>query len=152
VAQALLRATPRRTRGARPRWPEPRFPPEMVVAVKAIACELPGAPPLAVVVGRRDQALAPPELDFPRAPDFAAKAGRGLDLYARKFEWGRLRRPANTRSALTRRLRSKPASAAIPPPPPDRVGPCAWSPRTTAVVLGRISPLGTFTAPSSLDA
>lgn len=40
---------------------------------------------------RRDPALVPPVLDLPRDPDFAAKAGRVLDLYARTWQGEPLR-------------------------------------------------------------
>ena len=40
-----------------------------------------------MVVGGRDQALAAPLVDLPaRDPEFAAKAGRVLDLYARRWD------------------------------------------------------------------
>lgn len=38
-----------------------------------------------MAVGGRDQAVAPPFVDIPRDPEFAAKAGRVLDLYHRRF-------------------------------------------------------------------
>jgi DDE superfamily endonuclease len=95
------------------------FPPEQVAEVKAIACELPAAHgrPLSrfsrtelhrLVIERgvcdasastiwrwlHDDAIKPWQTRswiFPRDPDFAAKAGRVLDLYARVFEGKRLR-------------------------------------------------------------
>ena len=82
------------------------------MAIKALACELPaangvplarwhaGSRPsrhrtgyrrldlghhhLAVTLGRRHPSLAVAQLDLPRDPDFARKAGRVLDLYHRK--------------------------------------------------------------------
>jgi hypothetical protein len=95
------------------------FPPEQVAEVKAIACELPishGRPlgrfsrvelhRLAIERGVTDasaqtiwrwlheDAIKPWQTRswiFPRDPDFAFKAGRVLDLYARVFEGRRLR-------------------------------------------------------------
>jgi hypothetical protein len=94
------------------------FPPEQVAEVKAIACELPATHGLPLsrftrtelhrlVVERgvtdasastiwrwlHDDALKRWQQRswlFPRDPDFAAKAGRVLDLYARRFEGRRL--------------------------------------------------------------
>src|SRR5215831_14364756 len=87
----------------------PAFPPSLVVRVKALACELPhrlGLPLsrlslaeirrhvvsrtgcgdqrchlVAVAEQRCVAALATSQLDFPADPEFAAKAGRVLDLY-----------------------------------------------------------------------
>jgi len=95
------------------------FPPEQVAEVKAIACELPAAHgrPLGrfsrtelhrLVIERgvteasaqtiwrwlHEDAIKPWQTRswiFPRDPDFAAKAGRALDLYARVFDGKRLR-------------------------------------------------------------
>ncbi len=95
------------------------FPPQQVAEVKAIACELPvtcGLPlgrfsraelhrlviergvtdASATTIWRwlHDDAIKPWQTRswiFPRDPDFAAKAGRALDLYARVFEGKRLR-------------------------------------------------------------
>jgi transposase len=90
------------------------FPPEVVVAIKALACELPGtcgvplsrwhAPDLARAAVERGivasisgttvwrwlsaDAIRPWQHRswvFPRDPDFAEKAGRVLDLYQRRF-------------------------------------------------------------------
>ena len=94
------------------RW---SFPPEVVVAVKALACELPSrlgvplsrlhVPDIAAEVAARgivaeisgttiwrwlsEDAIRPWKQRswiFPRDPDFEAKAGRVLDLYARTWE------------------------------------------------------------------
>jgi hypothetical protein len=91
------------------------FPPEVVVAVKALACELPSrlgvplarlhVPDIAAEVVSRgitasisgttiwrwlsDDAIRPWRVRswiFPRDPGFEAKAGRVLDLYAREWE------------------------------------------------------------------
>ena len=95
------------------------FPPEQVAEVKAIACELPATCGLplsrftrtelhrlviergvtdasATTIWRwlHDAAIKPWQVRswlFPRDPDFACKAGRVLDLYARRFEGRRLR-------------------------------------------------------------
>ena len=102
-------------RAGRPR----RFPPQEVAEVKAIACELPATRGLPLskfsrvelhrlVIERgvtdasastiwrwlHEDAIKPWQTRswiFPRDPDFAAKAGRVLDLYDRVFEGKRLR-------------------------------------------------------------
>lgn len=102
-------------RAGRPR----RSPPEQVAEVKAIACELPATHGLplgrftrtelhrlviergvtdasATTIWRwlHDAAIKPWQVRswlFPRDPDFAPKAARVLDLYARRFEGRRLR-------------------------------------------------------------
>ena len=95
------------------------FPPQEVAEVKAIACELPRSHELPLsrfsrvelhrlVIERgvteawastiwrwlHEDAIKPwltRSWIFPRDPDFAEKAGRTLDLYARVFEGRRLR-------------------------------------------------------------
>ena len=95
------------------------FPPQQVAEVKAIACELPATHGLplgrfsrtelhrlviergvtdasATTIWRwlHEDAIKPWQTRswiFPRDPDFPAKAGRALDLYARVFEGKRLR-------------------------------------------------------------
>jgi hypothetical protein len=95
------------------------FPPQEVAEVKAIACELPRSHELPLsrfsrvelhrlVIERgvteasastiwrwlHEDAIKPWQVRswiFPRDPDFAEKAGRTLDLYARVFEGRRLR-------------------------------------------------------------
>ena len=95
------------------------FPPEQVAEVKAVACELPRSHDLPLsrfsrvelhrlVIERgvteasastiwrwlHDDAIKPWQTRswiFPRDPEFAEKAGRALDLYARIFEGKRLR-------------------------------------------------------------
>ena len=91
------------------------FPPEVIVAVKALACELPSrlgvplsrlhVPDIAAEVTERgivaevsgttiwrwlsEDAIRPWKQRswiFPRDPDFEAKAGRVLDLYARTWD------------------------------------------------------------------
>ena len=41
---------------------------------------------MALAARRRPSALVSPQLDLPSAPDFAPKAGRVLDLYARQWQ------------------------------------------------------------------
>ena len=95
------------------------FPPEQIAEVKAIACELPATHGLplgrftrtelhSLVIERgvteasastiwrwlHEDAIRPWQVRswlFMRDPDFAAKAGRVLDLYERRFEGRRLR-------------------------------------------------------------
>jgi len=98
----------------------PVFPPELVVAVKAIACELPArlglpfsrlhVPDIHAEVLRRGLVASTSDMTiwrwldedaikpwthrswiFPRDPDFEAKAARVLDLYAREFEGRKLK-------------------------------------------------------------
>jgi len=106
------------SRTSRARVARAVFPPEQVAEVKAIACELPATHGLPLsrftrtelhrlVVERgvcdasastiwrwlHDDALKPWQQRswlFPRDPDFAAKAGRVLDLYERRCEGRRL--------------------------------------------------------------
>jgi len=131
-------------------WIEPggtRFsPPEVVVAVKSIACELPAKlglpfsrlhiPDIRAEVIKRglvaqisgttiwrwlaEDAIKPwthRSWIFPRDPDFAAKAGRALDLYAREFEGRKLRRDefvisADEKTSIQARIRCHPSVAA----------------------------------------
>jgi hypothetical protein len=107
------------SRTSRARVARAVFPPQQVAEVKAIACELPATHGLPLsrfsrtelhrlVIERgvtdasastiwrwlHDDAIKPWQTRswiFPRDPDFAAKAGRALDLYARIFEGKRLR-------------------------------------------------------------
>jgi hypothetical protein len=126
------------------------FPPEVVVQVKALACELPatlGVPLsrlstadvarevqragiVASVSGKtiwrwlHDDAIRPWQHRtwiFPRDPLFAVKAGRILDLYARRWE-GRPLGPgdfvisSDEKTSIQARLRCHPST----PPGPDR--------------------------------
>ena len=84
---------------------------------------------------------------FPRDPDFSTKAGRVLDLYARKFEGERLG-PGEYVISSDEKTSSKPACAAIQPPPPGRAGPCVWSTNTPAAAPGPTWPPGMSTGPS----
>lgn len=131
-------------------WIEPdgtRFsPPEVVVAVKSIACELPAKlglpfsrlhiPDIRSEVIKRvlvaqisgttiwrwlaEDAIKPwthRSWIFPRDPDFAAKAGRVLDLYAREFEGRKLKRDeyvisADEKTSIQARIRCHPSVAA----------------------------------------
>lgn len=119
-----------------------------MVAVKAIACELPAqlglplsrlhVPDIRAQVIKRglvasisgttiwqwlsEDAIQPwrhRSWIFPRDPDFAAKAGRVLDLYARKFEGRRLRDgeyviSADEKTSIQARIRCHPTA---PPGP-----------------------------------
>ena len=116
VAQAVLPRAIARTAKSDPGRAAPRFfPPEVVVQVKAIACELPAT--LGVPLSRLSSADIVREAQrsgivatlsdrtvwrwlhedairpwqhrtwiFPRDPQFISKAGRILDLYARHWE------------------------------------------------------------------
>lgn len=124
------------------------FPPELVVAVKAIACELPaqlGLPlsrlhlaDIRAEVIRRglvasisgatiwqwltDDAIRPwrhRSWIFPRDPDFEAKAGRVLDLYARRFkgrplQLGEYVISADEKTSIQARIRCHPSRSARP--------------------------------------
>jgi hypothetical protein len=131
----------------------PSFPPSVVVQVKALACELPHRlqlplSRLSLSEIRREvitqglvaetsgatlwrwlsaDALRPwrhRSWIFPRDPDFAAKAGRILDLYDRLWQG----RPLNARefvisadekSSIQARRRKQPTLAPAPGPPPE---------------------------------
>ena len=124
------------------------FPPEVVVAVKALACELPSrlgvplsrlhVPDIAAEVVSRgivaeisgttiwrwlaEDAIKPWRVRswiFPRDPDFEAKAGRVLDLYAREWEGKPLRDDdyvisADEKTSIQARLRRHPSLPAAP--------------------------------------
>ncbi|HVD01420.1 MAG TPA: IS630 family transposase [Candidatus Dormibacteraeota bacterium] len=127
----------------------PRFsPPELVVAVKAIACELPSrlglpfsrlhVPDIQSEVLTRglvasisgstiwrwldEDAIKPwthRSWIFPRDPDFEAKAGRVLDLYAREYEGAELKPDefvisADEKTSIQARIRCHPTVAAAP--------------------------------------
>jgi hypothetical protein len=119
-----------------------------VVAVKAIACELPSqlglplarlhVPDIRAAVLRRglaasisgttiwqwlcENAIQPwrhRSWIFPRRPDFAVKAGRVLDLYARQFESHRLALgeyvlSADEKTSIQARIRCRPTAPARP--------------------------------------
>jgi len=128
------------------------FPPEVLVQVKALACERPAARDLplsrfscadialqaqrcgivAAISGTtvwrwlHEDAIRPWQHRcwiFPRDPDFAAKAGRILDLYARRWQGRRLRWDefvisADEKTSIQARVRKHPSS-------PTRPGRCA---------------------------
>lgn len=128
------------------------FPPEVLVQIKALACEPPAASDLplsryscaeiaheaersgivASISGTtvwrwlHEDAIRPwrhRSWIFPRDPDFAAKAGRILDLYARRWEGRRLRWDefvisADEKTSIQARVRMHPTS-------PTRPGRCA---------------------------
>ncbi len=116
---AFTSSASRGSRTCRARAARGVFPPEQIAEVKAIACELPAASGLplsrftrselhrlvlergvteasATTIWRwlHEDAIKPWQVRswlFMRDPDFAAKAARVLDLYARRFEGRRLR-------------------------------------------------------------
>ena len=124
------------------------FPPELVVQVKALACELPATRGLplsrlstadivreaqrAGIVARisdktvwrwlHEDAIRPWQHRtwiFPRDPDFAVKAGRILDLYARQYDGSPLATDefvisADEKTSIQARLRCHPST---PPQP-----------------------------------
>ena len=138
------------SRNARARADPGFFPPEVVVEVKALACELPAK--LGVPLSRLSTADIAREAEragivatvsdktvwrwlsedairpwyhrswiFPRDPDFAAKAGRILDLYAREWEGKPLEEDAfvisaDEKTSIQARIRKHPSS----PPRPGR--------------------------------
>jgi hypothetical protein len=128
---------------------DPRsFPPEVVVAVKALACELPcrlgvplsrlHVPDIATEVIERgivaeisgttiwrwlsEDAIRPwrqRSWIFPRDPDFEAKAGRVLDLYAGSWEAKALGKydyviSADEKTSIQARIRCHPTLASAP--------------------------------------
>lgn len=135
-------------RSAIVRAASPFFPPELVVAVKAIACALPAQLGLplsrlhvpdiqAEVINRglvasisgttiwqwlADDAIRPwrhRSWIFPRDPEFEPKAGRVLDLYARKFDGQRLKAGeyvlcSDEKTSIQARLRCHPTAPAGP--------------------------------------
>ena len=127
------------------------FPPEQVAEVKAIACELPRTHELPLsrfsrvelhrlVIERgvceasastiwrwlHEDAIKPWQTRswiFPRDPEFAEKAGRVLDLYARIFEGKRLRPDEFVISADEKtQLQALGRHHATVPPGPGRPG------------------------------
>ena len=87
---------------------------------------------------------------FPRDPDFAPKAGRILDLYARQWQGQPLQPDEFVISAD-----EKTSIQGAPPPasllcPSSRANPLAWNTNTTAVVPGPIWQHSTFTEPECL--
>lgn len=138
----------RDSKSARARVAPGSFPPELVVQIKAIACELPAtrALPLSrfsctdvarealrsgIVANISDttvwrwlheDAIRPWQHRtwiFPRDPDFANKAGRILDLYARYWQGKRLRwdefvLSTDEKTSIQARIRKYPSS---PPRP-----------------------------------
>ena len=146
-----------------------------MVAVKALACELPtkaGVPParwhcpdlartaveqgiVASISGTTiwrwlsADAIKPWQHRswiFPRDPDFATKAARVLDLYARRFDEAPLG-PDEYVISATRRPPSRPASASTPPPQPHRVGQRVSNTNTLAAAPWPTWPPGMCTAP-----
>jgi hypothetical protein len=144
----------RGSKNARARAALGSFPPELVVQIKALACELPATRGLPLSRFSRadivreaqacgivahlsgttvwrwlhEDAIRPWQHRtwiFPRDPQFALKAGRILDLYARRWEGQRLRRDefvlsTDEKTSIQARLRRHPT---LPPRPhrPARV-------------------------------
>lgn len=153
------------------------FPPDLVVQVKALACELPskhGRPLsrwsttdlvqevqqsglVASVSGStfwrwlHEDAIRPwyhRSWIFPRDPDFATKAGRVLDLYARQWQGNALKQDefgicADEKTSIQARRR-KHATQNCRPRTPMHV-----EHEYFAAVLGPISPRSTCTVPES---
>jgi hypothetical protein len=156
---------------------QPVFPPEVVVAVKAIACELPatlGMPLshlhvldvraevirqglVAEINGATiwrwlsEDAIRPwthRSWIFPRDPDFAAKAARVLDLYHRIWN----RRPLGPDEYVLSADEKTSIQARIrlhPTTPPQPAGPPEWNTDTREEERWPIWPPGTFTRPES---
>jgi len=160
-----------------PRPGRPRqFSPVQVAEVKALACELPATsniplarwscPDLAVEAARRGivasvststvrrwlaaDAIKPWQHRswiFPRDPDFAWKAGRVLDLYARCFDGAELGAAEYVLSA-DEKPGSKPGTGSIPADPPVPAGSrCGSSPSTAGTGPWPTSPPTTSTTP-----
>ena len=161
-----------RKRPGRPRV----FAAPIVAEVKAIACELPvtrGVPisrwslqelrtevigsglveaVSTTTLGRwlAEDAIKPWRYHswiFPRAPDFAAKASRVLDLYRRIFQGQLLGDDEHVLSA-DEKTQARRAAAAMRPGQQARRAVCAWSTNTTAVERWRIWPPGMSTTPT----
>src|SRR3981081_3128317 len=167
------------------------FPPDLVVQIKAWACELPATHGLplsrwstddlvrqvaqsglgASISGStlwrwlHDDAIRPwyhRSWIFPRDPDFATKAGRILDLYARQWQGVQLKEDefvisADEKTSIQARRRKQVTHAR--PPRPHTSHPhsvpaslCMLSTNTTAAALGPISPHWTSTRPESSSA
>jgi hypothetical protein len=136
------------SKNARARAAPGSFPPELVVQIKALACELPATRGLPLsrfscadivreaqhcgIVARisdttvwrwlHEDAIRPWQHRtwiFPRDPDFALKAGRILDLYAKQWEGKRLLPDefvlsADEKTSIQARIRKHPT---LPPRP-----------------------------------
>jgi hypothetical protein len=138
----------RDSKSARARDVPGSFPPELVVQIKAIACELPAARALplsrcscsdvarealrsGIVANISDttvwrwlheDAIRPWQHRtwiFPRDPDFALKAGRIVDLYARHWQgrglrWDEFVLCTDEKTSIQARIRKHPSSPARP--------------------------------------
>src|SRR6202521_421936 len=143
------------------------FPPQLVVEIKALACELPATRGLPLsrlstadivretqrcglvatisdkTVWRwlHEDAIRPWQHRtwiFPRDPEFGVKAGRILDLYARRYDGSALAPDefvisADEKTSIQARLRCHPST------PPQPRQPCAWSMSTSAAAPGPTS-------------
>ena len=85
---------------------------------------------------------------FPRDPDFAVKAARVLDLYARRFD-GTPLGPDDYVISADEKPPSRPASARTRRPHPRAADRCASSTSTPAAARWPTSPPGTSAAPRS---
>jgi hypothetical protein len=141
------------------------FPPEVVVQIKAVACELPST--LGLPLSRLSTADIVREVQrcgivasisnktvwrwlnedairpwqhrcwiFPRGPDFASKAGRILDLYARQWEGRCLRSDefvisADEKTSIQARIRKHSSLPTGPRPPASNMNIPAAAPGPT---------------------
>ena len=161
-----------------PRPGRPRaFPPELVVQIKALACELPATRGLPLsrfscgdivreaqhcgIVARisdttvwrwlHEDAIRPWQHRiwiFPRDPDFASKAGRILDLYAKQWQGKRLCSDefvlsTDEKTSIQARIRNIPPCHRAPSVPP------VSNTSTRAPERGPTWPRSTYTAPRS---
>ena len=161
VAPAVFRRTPSRPGGgAARRAHSPLFPPASSLRLSAIACELSdrrrraagalvvarsaprGPDARAWSRGQRrdavalagcgcDPALAPSSWIFPRDPQFAAKAGPILDLYAGRWE-GRPLGPMNYVISADEKTSIQARAVATDPRRPRPAAPCGSSTSITA--------------------
>jgi transposase len=166
-----------RDRPGRPR----ASPPAVIAEVKAIACELPAlrAVPLSrfSVADVREEAIACGLVEqvsvstvwrwldedalklwrhrswiFPRAPDFAPKAGVVLDLYQRWFGGERLGPDEFVVSADEKTSGPAPVAAATRPGRRPTPGPCGWSTSPSAAARWPTWSPGTWARPGCLAA
>jgi len=143
------------------------FPPELVVQIKALACELPAKHGLplsrwsttdlvqqvqqsglvASISGStlwrwlHEDAIRPwyqRSWIFPRDPEFAIKAGRVLDLYAREWH-GHILKDDEFVISADEKPAFRRAVASIPPRTAGRTLPFGSSTSTFVAVLGAIS-------------
>jgi hypothetical protein len=148
------------------------FPPELVVKIKALACELPAqhqqplarwrVPALTRYIREtglvakisdrtlwrwlHEEAIRPWQHRcwiFPRDPDFESKAGRLLDLYERTWAG----RPLGQKDFVISADETKPARGFTRLCRRRRISRCGLSTNTSGAAPGLISPPGTCIAP-----